>query len=382
MNYLFQVRGLLGPAGVPTIDLSRQQLPALTEAGLAESSGFGTPTLYFPSWYAPASSSFIDAALHTSPATRRCDGTPVSASDAAYVRIDGSSTTGSPLDWNADGSIAGLDAQDANFDGIPGETFTGANDFATLDLRQVGGRRAIGSPTLSYAVIDPGTGVAPVPPAPAVGGGLSLDTGFGDLGFGDLGFGDLGFGDLGFGDLGFGDLGFGDLGFGDLGFGDLGVPADETLGPGDLNLETAVNSGGGGAPNGLTAVVQRDDDHDDRDQDRRRHHDHDDCGGSVLLSWNAPNVGSPVSYEVYRIRGASVTPGSLAQRVLVATVPGNVTTVTDASKLGDGDHDADDVFTWFVVATLPPPPGCTPTPAYNCVDNQQSSPSNFATVRL
>jgi len=32
------------------------------------------------------------------------------------------------------------------------------------------------------------------------------------------------------------------------------------------------------------------------------------------------------------------------------------------------------------VATLPPPPDCTPTPAYNCVDNQQSSVSNFATV--
>ena len=309
MNYLFQVRGLLLPSGSPVIDLSRQQLPSLTETALAESSGLGAPTAYLPSWYAPEGSSFIDAALHTSPASRFCDGTPVPNGGPAYVRIDGNSTAGTPLDWNADGVISGLDSQDANFDSATGGTFTGANDYATMDLRQVGARRAVGSPAISYSVIDPSTGVAPVPPAPAVGGGLSLDTGFGDLGFGDLGFGDLGFGDLGFGDLGFGDLGFGDLGFGDLGFGDLGVPFDEALGPGDLNLETAVSTGGGGAPSGLTAVAQRD---GPDDRDGRHWHDCDADGG-VLLSWNGPNVGSPVSYQVYRIRGARVTPESLRQ---------------------------------------------------------------------
>ena len=221
-------------------------------------------------------------------------------------------------------------------------------------------------------MIDPEHGVAPVPPAPAVGGGLSLDTGFGDLGFGDLGFGDLGFGDLGFGDLGFGDLGFGDLGFGDLGFGDLGIPFDEALGPGDLTLETAVSTGGGGAPSGLTAVRSRiapEGRRHDATGISRHRHDCDDDGG-VLLSWSAPNVGSPISFQVYRIRGARVTPASLAKRVLVATVPGNVTTFTDTSKLGDGDHDADDVFTWFVVATSAKP-GCTPTQGYSCTLAEQ-----------
>ncbi|MGZ6162759.1 MAG: hypothetical protein ACXWLS_05485, partial [Myxococcaceae bacterium] len=203
MNYLFQVRGLLTTAGVPTVDLSRQQLPALGEAALVESAGLGVATPYLTSWYAPAASSFIATALHVSPATRRCDGSPVAAADPAYVRIDGDPRTGAGLDWNADGRITGTDAQDANFDGVTGQSFAGSNDFATMDLRQVGARRAVGSEAMSYSVIDPTTVTAPVPPRPAIGGGLSLDTGFGDLGFGDLGFGDLGFGDLGFGDLGF-----------------------------------------------------------------------------------------------------------------------------------------------------------------------------------
>src|SRR5262249_29212190 len=151
----------------------------------------------------------------------------------------------------------GPDSQDANFDSIANQTFNGANDYATLDLRQVGARRAIGSQAISYSVLDP-SGHLPVPPAPAVGGGLSLDTGFGDLGFGDLGLGGRDCGGPGFGVLGFGALGFGDLGFGVLGFGALGIPFDETLGPGDLTLETAVATSGGGAPSALTAVKQQD----------------------------------------------------------------------------------------------------------------------------
>ena len=308
MNYLFQVRGLLTLDGVPTIDLSRQQLPSLTESALVETTGLGATTPYLTSWYAPASTSFIASALHVTPATRRCDGTPVAATDPTYVRIDGDPRSGAGLDWNADGRITGADAQDANFDGVVGQSFAGSSDFATLDLRQVGARRAVGSQAMSASVIDPATGMPPVPPAPAVGGGLSLDSGFGDLGFGDLGFGDLGFGDLGFGDLGFGDLGFGDLGFGDLGFGDLGVPADEALGPGDLNLETA-SSFGAAAPSALTAVPPS-----------------RDCGG-VRLTWTPPNVGTVKTYQVYRVKGANVTPEAFARRVLVAVVPGTVTTV-------------------------------------------------------
>jgi hypothetical protein len=355
MNYLFQARGVLTLQGVAAIDLSKQVLPPLNESALVESTGLGAATPYLPSWFAPASSSYIDTALGTTPATRRCDGSRLQPGDPPFVRIDGDPRLQPAVDWNGNGQIGGTDVQDVNYDGEPGQSFTGSNDFATMDLRQVGARRAVGSEGLSYSVIDPTTGVAPVPPAPAVGGGLSLDTGFGDLGFGDLGFGDLGFGDLGFGDLGFGDLGFGDLGFGDLGFGDLGVPADEALGPGDLNLDTAGSLGS--APNTLTAVSLK-------------------KNGGIQLTWFPPNVGVPIAYQVYRVEGASVTPTNFAARALVANVAGTVTTITDTSQVLKPNR----TYTYFVVATLPPPPDCTPTPAYNCVDNQQSSVSNFATV--
>jgi hypothetical protein len=361
MNYLFQVRGLLTPSGVPTIDLSRQELAPLSESGLVESTGLGAPTPYLARWYAPASASFVDKALGTTPATRRCDGSKVIVGkDPDYVRVDGDPRSGPAIDWNADGQISGTDVQDVNFDGAQPQGLAGSDDFANMDLRQVGARRAIGSRAMSYSVND-ATGKPPVAPAPAVGGGLSLDTGFGDLGFGDLGFGDLGFGDLGFGDLGFGDLGFGDLGFGDLGFGDLGfgdlgVPSDEPLGPGDLNLDTAGSLGN--APSGLTAVVLS------------------GKQGGVKLDWLAPNLGTTLSYQVYRVEGATITPTNFTARVLVANVGGTLTLV-DTSKLKKNAS-----YTYLVTATLAPPPAgtCTPTPSYDCVSNQQSGVSNYATV--
>src|SRR5262249_39376051 len=154
----------------------------------------------------------------------------------------------------------------------------------------------------------PTTGVAPVPPAPAVGGGLSLDAGYGDLGYGDLGYGDLGYGDLGYGDLGYGDLRYGVLSDGDLGYGDLEEPEDEPLGPGNLNLDTAGAIAN--TPNSLTATALK-------------------GNGGVQLAWQAPNVGTPLSYQVYRVTGTSVTPSNFLLRTLVANVAGSVVSVTD-----------------------------------------------------
>src|SRR5262249_4840821 len=150
-----------------------------------------------------------------------------------------------------------------------------------------------------------------------------------------------------YGDLGYGDLGYGDLGYGDLGYGDLGVPADEPLGPGDLNLDTAGAIGN--TPNSLTATALK-------------------ANGGVQLSWQAPNVGTPISYQVYRVTGTSVTPSNFPLRALVANVPGGVVSVTDTSGLLKHNNS----YTYFVVATLPPPPGCVPTSTYNCVGNIQS----------
>jgi hypothetical protein len=364
MNYLFQVRGLLTPQGVPAIDFSRRVLPQLNEAGLIESNGLG-PTDYMARWYAPKTSSFLDQALNTSPATRHCDGSPLGPLDTTpYVRIDAAAqalNTATPyaIDWNGDGTIAtaALAPLDINFDGTVQTLNPGSNDFATMDLRQVGGRRSIGSQKLSQSVVDPTTGA--VPPTP-IGGGLSLDAQPGDLGYGDLGYGDLGYGDLGYGDLGYGDLGYGDLGYGDLGYGDLGVPADEPLGPGDLNLDTAGSLGN--APSGLTATLLKKDGDGDGDDD-----DEDDCEKRVIqLDWLAPHVSTSVGYQVYRVAGASVTPANFAKRVLVANLKtGQFTSAIDTGIKKHG------TYTYFVVATVNGPTGTV-----------QSGASNFATITL
>jgi hypothetical protein len=359
MNYLFQVRGLWNSQGVPVIDYSRQLLPALNESALVEATGFGATPTYEARWYAPLASNFIDSSIGTSPASRHCDGTPVSATEPAYVTADAHPRVDGAIDWNANGVIAGTQSQNANFDGVLGETFTGANDYATMDLRQVGGRRSIGSRALSYSVVDPVTGIAPTPPAPPLGGGLSLDTLITDLGYGDLGYGDLGYGDLGFGDLGYGDLGYGDLGYGDLGYGDLGAPIDGPASKGEPTPQVAA-SVGGGTPSSLTAT-----------------------GGSkgIQLTWAAPPVGTVITYQVYRVAGSAVTPATLLTKVLVATLPGTVTQFLDSVGLQPGRDDSDEceggtdsIYTYFIVATVSNPsmPGTT----------QRSGASNFSTVTV
>lgn len=365
MNYLFQVRGLLDASGTPVLDFSRQSLGALSEtAGLSEAAGLGA-TSYLPRWYAPLSTSFVDRALNTSPATRRCDGSRVAPTDVPMVRVDAdprarTQSVPNAVDWNGDGAIAGAPVIDVNFDGTFGALGAGANDFATLDLRQTGARRAVGSETLSRSVVDPVTGLPPPPGALPIGGGLSLDSGYGDLGYGDLGYGDLGYGDLGYGDLGYGDLGYGDLGYGDLGYGDLGygdlgygdlgVPAEEPaagevpLGEGDLNLDTAGSLGN--APSALTAVAQK---------------------RAIRLSWLAPHVGTALSYQVYRVVGTGVTAANFAARLLVGNVPGGFTSIDDVGVKNNV------TYTYFVVATVANPDGA---------GTAQSGVSNYATLKF
>lgn len=335
MNYLFQVQGLVGQAAngdalEPSADYSRQTLPAVDERGLSEAAGLGSMR-YRTRWYAPAASSFIDAGLGTTPATRRCNGA-IPLPGEQMVRVEGTGTTGS-IDWDADGLIGGTIAQDVNFSGpVADQRLTrlnaGADDYMAMDLRQVGGRRNVGSQRLQ--------------------GGLSLDVGFGDVGFGDIGFGDVGFGDVGFGDVGFGDVGYGDIGFGDVGFGDIGFGdvgagdlgfGDVGAPRGELDLETATAVGN--AANTLTASVGR---------------------RQVLLSWRAPHVGTVMSYELYRVTGNTVTLANFAARVPVGTpwpLDSATTSVIDTTVRNNA------TYTWFVVTAF--------------ADGTRSGPSNFVT---
>ena len=308
MNYLFQVRGLLvGTAnlpvagyqvGVPVIDYSRQSLGSLNENSLSEPGGLGASWLYRTRWYAPFSSSFLDQSLQTTPATKHCDGSPIT--DAAeMVRVDGTTTASPPgIDWNADGFIdAAIPAQDVNFNGsLTPPLDPGVNDWAIVDLRQVGTRRNVSSPG-------------------SIEGALSLDLGQGEWGQGEWGQGEWGQGEWGQGE--WGDLGQGEWGQGEWGQGEWGA------GRVDLDLETATALGNSPNELKLTSLKQ-----------------------GVRANWKKPHVGSVNVYEVYRVIGSGVTVDSLNTKVLVGIVPAPATTVIDITVKKNV------TYTYFLIAVF------------------------------
>jgi hypothetical protein len=101
------------------------------------------------------------------------------------IRLEGPLVAGA-IDWNDNGIIdpGTLIPQDINFNGSTSDsTFTGFNDWAAVDLRQIGARRGV----FGFSV--------------DVGGDLSLDTGGGDLSLDTGGGGDISLDTGGGGDL-------------------------------------------------------------------------------------------------------------------------------------------------------------------------------------
>ncbi len=117
MNYLFQLYGLYPTSGPQTqkqrIDFSRVGLGSLAEGTLFETAGLPGGAPYRTAWFAPRIAGTLGFVLKTPAAKKHCDGSPLSPEEEAdrlagngVARIDGLKTT-IPIDWNADGSIAG-----------------------------------------------------------------------------------------------------------------------------------------------------------------------------------------------------------------------------------------------------------------------------------
>jgi len=144
MNYQFQIRGLPGFDGIAHVDYSSQILPNLFEGSLLESAGLGAVTPFRTRWYAPQTNNFIDnllSSVGTHAASRHCDGSPLLATDPPTVRLEGPFAPGA-IDWNNNGVIdSSAISQDINFSGVIGSNFLGFNDWANIDLRQMGSRR-------------------------------------------------------------------------------------------------------------------------------------------------------------------------------------------------------------------------------------------------
>jgi hypothetical protein len=168
MNYLFQLDGV-GPNAA--VAYSNQQLdgepqggpPAILNEGSLSgvtqlTDGSGNPATFSTSaWYtsAPPSSTASKAMLH-------CDGTPL-AGDTGY-RVNGSIAPITPA-WTSGQNIA--------FDGVPYSTLAGYNDFANIDLRQVG---ATGGEFAALAsVLSFGSSATPL--SVQAGGNVTLGSG-------------------------------------------------------------------------------------------------------------------------------------------------------------------------------------------------------------
>jgi hypothetical protein len=166
MNYLFQIRGfpdlLQPPLMLPDgnqahpIDYSGQTLPSLSEIALDEKMGIGGDVFsselapHYTRWYGPPTALQTQAGQF---ATFHCDGTPASPTEPAVVRVDGN-TFSKPINWNNNSIVPDLTEpvawQDVNFNGStinspdpPAHAFNymqGFNDWANLDLRQIGSR--------------------------------------------------------------------------------------------------------------------------------------------------------------------------------------------------------------------------------------------------
>jgi hypothetical protein len=117
MNYLFQVYLLDG-----ALDYSEQDLSTINESTAATSIPSELANAIHPTtkWYAP------NQAFGT-PATSHCDGTALLLTDPPSFRLQG---LASSITWSAN--------QDLNFDGNKMEALQGYNDWANIDLRQIG----------------------------------------------------------------------------------------------------------------------------------------------------------------------------------------------------------------------------------------------------
>jgi hypothetical protein len=294
MSYLFQTQGL-SVNGDRVIDFSRQEIQTnINETNLP--AGLGTMT-YWTSWYAPLST--VDQSLGTTPATRHCDGTPLSQAEkdaillgGGMVRIEGTTNITAPsdptakIDWNGDLNVnndAGL-SQDVSFNGQQPDAaklLRGSEDWPNLLLNQIGSRRNIN--------------------------GLSLDVSGKD--------------DSGKDDSGKDDSGKDDSGKDDSGKDDSGKEQD---------FETATSVGH--PPHGLKAANAI-------------------VGKSVVvnLTWQTPNVTGTTgiqNYVVYRVDGDKLTSTNFAKRTQVQDVNDTDTSATD-SKATVGK-----TYSYFVVVVF------------------------------
>ena len=141
MNYFFQVDLL---SGDHPLDYSDQDLNTVNESAVSPLNALGSPDRPTTKWYAPNQA-------FGSPATSHCDGTPLLQTDQPMFRLQGPAS-----------SIAWGKNQDINFDGTIESSLQGFDDWANIDLRQIGDTGNDFWASGVFPVIKGGSGVFPV----------------------------------------------------------------------------------------------------------------------------------------------------------------------------------------------------------------------------
>jgi hypothetical protein len=271
MNYLYQTRGLTAADNSAHVDYAYGRLTTtLIEGSLSETASLGAAPDYRIRYFGPVTA----ADPPDSAAKLHCDGTQIAAGEPPMLRLE---NTFIPfIDWDHNGdSTPGPVSSDVNYDGTTGALMPDFNDWASLNLQQVG--------------IRPGVGE------------LSLDVQLNDLSQSDPGSPDFGSPDFGSPDFGSPDFGSPDFGSPDFGSPDFG----------DVDFQTQI----------LSTV----------DPPPHQSPDCPSCGlkvtnkiDRVTLSLTAPGTGQINNYHFYR-KNADV-PGS--PFTFLKSAPGGAAVVT------------------------------------------------------
>jgi hypothetical protein len=383
-NYLYQAAGLRGDDGVPLIGLSGTAhglslLPdgrgVVDEADLDD--GALTPASEFRAgWYALLAPGTLGATLGLTAAKRHCDGTELLDGEPGTVpgepgmgRLD-AAVAAALIDWAGDTGVttAGF-TQDVNFDGKL-TPLTGFDDWSYLRLNQVGaGHNMAGiSQGLFWGGVDwSGVDWSGVDWSGVDWSGVDWSgVDWSGVDWSGVDWSGLGFGGVDWSGVDWSGVDWSGVDWSGVDWSGVdwsGVDWSGVANGAELDFTTAIESGGGTAPNALKAFVRGTDGSGggnssvpsgdiwvpDGEPTDCATLTADECH-QVRLDWTEPNAGSPTGYTAFRVWDDPddlvvdlPAPGSVADEV---GSTGSMT-LNDGTELPHGER-----FIYFVRATI------------------------------
>ena len=388
MNYAYQAAGLRRNSGPAEVDLSNVVHGLTADGKVNEANVFDgllTPAaVYRSAWYVLLTPGTLGETLGIQAAKKHCDGSVLQPGEPGTVpgapgvgRVD-ATTVSSLIDWRGDGGTTTSGAQDVNFDGIQG-TLDGFDDWSAVRLNQVGaGRNMAGmSIGMEWGGVDwNGVDWNGVDWNGVDWNGVDWNgVDWNGVDWNGVDWNGVDWNGVDWNGVDWNGVDWNGVDWNGVDWN--GVDWNGVANGAELDRRTAIDSGGGTAPNDLKAFVRGT----------------DGAGGShasvppgetwvppgepancttlgadqchqVRLDWSAGHVGPPTSYAGLRVwdsTGTADIPAGGSVAVPVGTTSnGNTTTLNDTEELPNGKR-----FIYFARATI---------------DGALRSASNFAIV--